>query len=294
MSLPSQVTAKIGRFQHNAAEKPQPYSNRMQTHVPEPLDIRIVAAALSAPERFSIELLDSCESTSTLLLDRAQQGAPSGSVVVCERQTAGRGRRGRSWLSAPGDSLTFSLLWRFPEDTPPPAGLSLAVGVAAARVLEGMGAAGVRLKWPNDILAGGAKLGGILIETLTSGGRHVAVIGIGLNVRLPPQIASAVDVAAGALDGVMPFAPSRNLLLAGLLDGLAAMLDEFARSGFAGLIEEWLARNAHAGQRVAILAEGAVPVEGRCAGVDADGALLLETATGLRRIVSGEVSLRPQ
>jgi BirA family biotin operon repressor/biotin-[acetyl-CoA-carboxylase] ligase len=190
--------------------------------------------------------------------------------------------------------LTFSLLWRFPEGTPPPAGLSLAAGVAVARTLEGLGAAGVRLKWPNDILAEGAKLGGILIETLSSGGRHVAVIGIGLNVRLPAHVASAIDGTAGALDAVMSYTLSRNLLLAALLDGLAAMLDEFARTGFAGQIEEWMARNAHAGQLVVILAEGAAPVEGRCAGVDADGALLLETATGLRRIVSGEVSMRPR
>lgn len=264
----------------------------MDTNAFEALDCEVIAAALRAPARFSLALLDNCASTSTLLLDRAQQGASSGSVVVCERQTAGRGRRGRSWLSAPGDSLTFSLLWRFPEGTPPPVGLSLAVGVAVARTLEGMGAAGVRLKWPNDILVDGAKLGGILIETLSSGGRHAAVIGIGLNVRLPREIAAAVDAPAGALEAVMPFAPSRNLLLAGLLDGLAAMLEEFARSGFAGLIEEWLARNAHAGQPVRLIAEGAAPVEGRCAGVDADGALLLETETGLRRIVSGEVSLR--
>ena len=266
----------------------------MQVNSSEPLSIQAIAAALAAPERFSIELLDSCESTSTLLLDRAQQDAPSGSAIVCERQTAGRGRRGRNWLSAPGDSLTFSFLWRFPAGMPPPAGLSLAVGVAVARVLEGMGAAGVRLKWPNDIFAGGAKLGGILIETLTSGGRHVAVIGIGLNVRLPEAIASAIDAPAGALDAVMPFAPSRNLLLAGLLEGLAEMIETFGQAGFPGFIEEWLARNAHAGQQVRILAEGAAPIEGRCAGVDADGALLLETATGLRRIVSGELSLRPK
>lgn len=283
------------QFQHNAETNPdEPLNHFMQAHSSEPLSSRVIAAALEVPARFSIEVLDSCESTSTLLLDRAQQGAPSGSVVVCERQTAGRGRRGRSWLSAPGDSLTFSLLWRFPEGMPPPVGLSLAVGVAVARTLEGLGAAGVGLKWPNDILADGAKLGGILIETLTAGGCHAAVIGIGLNVRLPDRIAAAVDVPAGALEAVMPFAPSRNLLLAGLLDGLAGLLDEFARTGFAGLIEEWMMRNAHAGQRVAILAEGVDPVEGCCAGVDADGALLLETATGLRRIVSGEVSLRPR
>jgi BirA family biotin operon repressor/biotin-[acetyl-CoA-carboxylase] ligase len=256
------------------------------------LNAGIVSAALEAAAPFRIEVLDSCESTSTLLLDRVHRNIPSGSVVVCERQTAGRGRRGRSWLSAPGDSLTFSMLWRFPAGMPPPAGLSLAVGVAVARALEGMGAAGVRLKWPNDILADGAKLGGILIETLSDGGTHVAVIGIGINVRLPGEIADSVDGVAGGLDAVMPYPPSRNLLLAELLKALAAMLAEFERTGFAGFVEEWLARNAHAGQLVSIHAEGAAPVEGRFAGVDADGALLLDAATGLRRIVSGEVSLR--
>lgn len=260
----------------------------------DPLDTAIIAAALSAPARFRIELLESCTSTNSVLLDRAQQGAPSGSVVVSERQSAGRGRRGRSWLSAPGDSLTFSLLWRFPADMPPPAGLSLAVGVATARVLEGVGAAGVQLKWPNDILAGRAKLGGILIETWSSAGRHVAVIGIGLNVRLSERIAAAVGDAAAALEAFMSFVPSRNLLLASLLDGLAAMLDEFARTGFAGLAEEWAARHAHAGQQVAVFAADGSCLEGRCAGVDADGALLLETAAGLRRIHSGDVSLRPR
>lgn len=264
----------------------------MTDRIFDPLNAEMISAALDFPSRFRIEVLDSCESTSTLLLERAHEEGRSGSVVACERQTSGRGRRGRSWLSAPGDSLTFSLLWRFPAGMPPPAGLSLAAGVAVARALEGMEAAGVRLKWPNDILADGAKLGGILVETLSSGGRHAAVIGIGLNVRLPREIADAIDTEAGALVSVMPYVPSRNLLLANLLKAMAAMLGEFEQGGFAGFVEEWLARNAHSGRLVSIHADGAAPVEGRCAGVDADGALLLDTGTGLRRIVSGEVSLR--
>jgi BirA family biotin operon repressor/biotin-[acetyl-CoA-carboxylase] ligase len=263
------------------------------TPIPEPLDDAVIAAALAGQAgRFRVEVLDTCPSTNSLLLERAQQGAPSGTVAVCERQTAGRGRRGRSWLSAPGDSLTFSLLWRFAAGMPAPAGLSLAVGVAVARVLEELGAAGVRLKWPNDILAGEAKLGGILVETLTAGGATAAVIGIGLNVRLPREIAAALPTAAAGLDSVMPFPPSRNLLLAELLKALAAMLEEFARAGFSGFIEEWLARHAYTGRLVRLLAEGAAPVEGRCAGVDADGALLLETDSGVRRMLSGELSLR--
>lgn len=264
----------------------------MQANPSEPLSAQVISAALHAPERFDISLLDSCESTSTLLLERAQQGAASGSVVVCERQTAGRGRRGRAWLSAPGDSLTFSLLWRFPSGMPPPMGLSLAAGVAVAQTLESMGAAGVKLKWPNDILSGRAKLGGILVETLSEGGRSAAVIGIGLNIHLPREIADAVGTEADALSSVMPYAPSRNLLLAHLLRALAAMLETFGSKGFAAFAEEWQARNAHAGQCVCILGEGAAPLEGRFAGVENDGALLLETAAGMRRVYSGDVSLR--
>ncbi len=285
----------------------------------EPLDAQVINAALGpAAPSFRVEVLDSCESSNTLLLDRVPQGAASGSVVACERQTAGRGRRGRSWLSAPGHSLTFSLLWRFsasgsderseqasPPSSgrglggrsssgrgPPLAGLSLAAGVAVARALEGMGAAGVRLKWPNDIVAADGKLGGILVETLSARGEQVAVIGIGLNVRLPRAIAEAAGVEAAALESVMPFAPSRNLLLANLLTELAGMLAEFGRAGFPAFIEEWLSRHAYTGRQVIILANGAPPIAGRCAGVDADGALLLETGAGVRRIVNGEVSLR--
>ncbi|HMM55147.1 MAG TPA: biotin--[acetyl-CoA-carboxylase] ligase [Candidatus Desulfobacillus sp.] len=273
--------------------KPSLESQRTGAPAHEPLDAGLVVAALAAPARFSLEILDSCASSNTLLIERAQHGAPSGSVVACERQTSGRGRRGRAWLSAPGASLTFSLLWRFPPGMPPPAGLSLASGVAVARALEGLGAAGIGLKWPNDILAGEAKLGGILVETLRAEGGHVAVIGIGLNLRLPPDIAAAVAAPAAALEAALPVLPSPSRLLAALLDSLALMLDEFARGGFSGVRAEWLARNVHEGRRVAILAEGAAAVEGRCAGVDADGALLLECGGGLRRILSGEVSLRP-
>ena len=265
----------------------------MRANTADPFNADVIAAALDKPARFRLEVIDRCESTNSLRRDAAQQGAPSGSVAVCEAQPAGRGRRGRGWLSAPGDSLTFSLLWRFPAGLSAPAGLSLAAGVAVARALEGLGAAGIGLKWPNDILADGAKLGGILVETVTVGVRHIAVIGIGLNLRLPRAIAEAVDVRAGSLDGVMPYTPSRNLLLAALLNALATTLEAFERVGFAGLADEWLARNVHAGQRVLILAEGAAPLEGRCAGVDTDGALLLDTPAGVRRVVSGDVTLRP-
>lgn len=257
----------------------------------ESLDTALVRAALGDEARtFRLDFLDTCGSTNTLLLERAQAGAPSGSVLACERQTAGRGRRGRAWCSAPGAGLTFSVLWRFPPETPL-SGLSLAVGVALARALENFGAAGIGLKWPNDVLAGGRKLAGVLIEMATAE-PGAMVIGVGLNVRLPRELDAAVRAQAAALDEVLAFPPSRNLLLARLLAELAGVLRDFARGGFAALRDEWLTRHALADADVRLSHDARVIAEGRCVGVDRDGALLLRTARGVERVISGELTLR--
>lgn len=226
-----------------------------------------------------IEWLEECDSTNTCLLERARLGVPSGSVLATRKQTGGRGRRGRSWVSAPGDSLTFSLLWRFTEGMPL-AGLSLAVGVAVADVIG----EGVQLKWPNDILQKGRKVGGILIELIGM----AAVIGIGLNLRLPDALPEEVRASAGALGSDL----SHEAWLAQLLPVLMDTLKKFERDGFSGLRERWFSLNAHADAWVRILSEGAPLLEGYCRGVDAEGALLLETTTGIQRVLSGDVSLR--
>lgn len=139
--------------------------------------------------RFDVDALDECDSTNSELMRRADRGAPSGTVIVADRQSAGRGRRGRQWLSSPEKSLTFSLLWRFPAKGAGLAGLSLAVGVGLVKGLESLGAAGIRLKWPNDVLFQSsdefAKLAGILIELCSDRRGMQAIIGIGLNL-LPP------------------------------------------------------------------------------------------------------------
>ncbi|MBP8162925.1 MAG: biotin--[acetyl-CoA-carboxylase] ligase, partial [Propionivibrio sp.] len=125
---------------------------------------RLQALLGDASGRFDVDSLAECASTNTELLVHAERGAPSGSVLVADRQTAGRGSRGRSWLASPEASLTFSVLWRFEGGLERMSGLSLAVGVAVVEALEACGAAGVKLKWPNDILHQDAKLGGILVE----------------------------------------------------------------------------------------------------------------------------------
>ncbi|MDP1732828.1 MAG: biotin--[acetyl-CoA-carboxylase] ligase [Sulfuritalea sp.] len=256
-----------------------------------PVTIAAIAAKLgAAARRFDIDVLPSCDSTNAVLLGRAEKGAPSGTVIITEEQTAGRGRRGRTWFSSPGDSLTFSLLWRFAPGTAP-AGLSLAVGVAVARAMSKIGAGDAALKWPNDILRDGRKLGGILVE-LVPGAPHAAVIGIGINLRLPAGMPDEVRAASAALDANGD-APDANDLYAALLGELLSTLDTFGTMGFAAIRPEWMTRHAFQDARISISSDFGPPREGICRGVDADGALLLDIDGRIERILSGEVSLRP-
>ena len=251
------------------------------------LDLATLSQALGANAcRFDAELLPVCASTNAELIARAEAGAPSGSVVIAASQTAGRGRRGRTWLSAPGDSLTFSLLWRFAPGTMPLC-LSLAAGLALAHALTKLGAGRTALKWPNDVLKDDKKLAGILVE-LVPGATHAAVIGLGLNLRLPAALPAEVRETAAALD--MPV--DANSLLAAILAELRTVLDIFAATGFAGLRADWGALDAFQDLPVRLLSDFAPPRDGICRGVDVDGALLLETDGCIERILSGEISLR--
>lgn len=258
------------------------------------LDEAALHAGLGAhAQAFRPELLDACASTNTLLLERARLGAPSGSVIACELQSAGRGRRGNSWQSGLGGSLTFSLLWRFAQGAAGLSGLSLAAGVAVARALASSGAADVQLKWPNDLLHAGRKLGGILIELHgDSPDSTAAVIGIGLNVRVPEVLRDSIAQPVTDVASLCEALPSRNLLLAVTLVKLGQVLDQFSAHGFASLREEWTARHAHQGKAVTLSSADGKTITGIAAGVAEDGALLLETARGVERIVSGELSLR--
>ncbi len=256
-----------------------------------PIAVAEIAARLGpAARRFDIDVLPRCASTNAVVLGRAEAGAPSGTVVIAEEQTAGRGRRGRTWFANPGDSLTFSLLWRFAPGTAP-AGLSLAVGVAVARALQAIGAGEAALKWPNDILKKGRKLGGILVE-LVADAPHSAIIGIGVNLRIPAGMPEDVRATSAAI-GAPGVAVDANQVLAALLGELLVTLDSFAAGGFAAIRADWLARHAFQDTLVRLSTDFAPPIEGICRGVDTDGALLLEVDARVERILSGEVSLRP-
>lgn len=238
-----------------------------------------------------IELLDECDSTNARLAARAAAGAPSGTALACELQRAGRGRRGRSWYSGLGTSLTFSLLWRFERGAGALGGLSLAVGVACIRAFRALGLDDVALKWPNDLVRGDGKLGGILIElTGDALGPTVAVIGIGVNVRIPEGARRAIGQPVADLSGAR--APSRNALLGELLAALAAALPVFARQGFGPFRGEWLRHHAYHGRRVRLIVPPRRTVEGVATDIADDGALVVATRSGVERFHSAEVSLR--
>lgn len=258
-----------------------------------PIDAASLKTALGAhARRFMLDLRPSCASSNTLLLEAAEQGAAHCTVLVCAEQTGGRGRRGRVWHSVSGGSLTFSLLWRFMPGSPPPMGLSLAVGVAVAQALEALGARGVALKWPNDLLLDGAKLGGILVELVPGAGAIPgAVIGIGLNLHLPAGFGAAADYPVADLAAAFPALPAPDVLLARILIELYEVLTRFTALGFAAARDAWIARNAFQGAQVHLQAEHQ-SWQGKCLGVDSDGALLLQTTEGVQRVLSGDVSLR--
>ncbi len=241
---------------------------------------------------FDIEILPQAASSNTLLLQRAGLGAaatPGGSVLAVELQTAGRGRLGRTWHSGLGSALTFSLLWRFDCGLNALSGLSLAVGVAIARTLNGLGVREVQLKWPNDVLTEQGKLGGVLIEAQGDMlGPSTVVIGIGLNCSLPERLLDQIDQPAAALDEICRDMPTRSRLLAVLLRELAGALRQFAQHGFAAFGDEWERYHIHQDRPVQLrMADGSVTT-GIARGVSASGELCLETADGIRQFNSGE------
>lgn len=241
-----------------------------------------------------LEVVDEIESTSTRLLEMAAGGAPSGTCLAAEWQSAGRGRRGRSWVSSLGGSLTFSLLWRFERGAGHLAGLSLAVGVAVARALAARGVERVQVKWPNDVVADFRKLAGILVET--SGemqGPSVAVIGVGVNYRLAARTLDQIDQPVTDVAHCASPVPSRSDLLAELLVQLAAVLAEFEVHGFAAVRDAWRAMHAYQGRRVRVIPPRDAPFDAEVADVAADGALVVALADGrTASLSSAEISLR--
>jgi BirA family transcriptional regulator, biotin operon repressor / biotin---[acetyl-CoA-carboxylase] ligase len=223
-------------------------------------------------------------------------GAPH--LLFAELQTAGRGRRGREWLAPFGSGLTFSIAWSFAEWPADLSALGLALGVCVVDALRALGAVEVALKWPNDIVHGHAKLGGLLLQMRSeAGGPACVVAGLGLNLDLPAHArsvlaapgATPVTDLAHACDGPLP---GRVEVAARVAGSMLQGLQQFAGAGFAPFADDWARFDSLRDARVTVLRhDGAL--EGIARGADSDGALRVETAAGmLERVHAGDVSLR--
>jgi BirA family biotin operon repressor/biotin-[acetyl-CoA-carboxylase] ligase len=256
------------------------------------LDAALISEALSPECRGllkGVTILESVDSTNRWLAERSSDPE----VCFAEFQSAGRGRRGRSWVSPYAANLYLSLSWRFDEWPPGFTALGMVTAIAAVRALESLGLPDVRIKWPNDLVAAGRKLGGVLIDIQGEPpGATRAVIGLGLNVRMPAAAAQDIDqpwMDLATLAEGSP--PERNAVAAALVESLVAAMQEFRTLGFAAFAAEWQALDLVAGKAVALHSHDQT-VTGVAAGVDEQGALLLKTPQGLKRFVSGDLSLR--
>lgn len=260
----------------------------------ERLDVARIRAALAPEARGThLALLTQTDSTNTQLI--AADAALDPQACFAERQTAGRGRRGRDWISPFGANLYGSIAWTFTAWPARLTALPLAMAVALARVVAEAGLPEVGIKWPNDLHVGGKKLAGILIEPRgEAGGSCRVVVGVGLNLAMSPAQATAVTQPwtslADALAARGQPLPSRNLLAARLVSELSAALGQFAAYGFAPFAPEWQRRDLLAGREVRV--DAVPPLTGMAGGVDADGGLIIETATGRQIVHAGDVSVR--
>ncbi len=264
----------------------------------ELLDREHILAGLTGRTRLLVRRLDVysvLDSTNRYLMVGAREGWISGAVCLAEQQTAGRGRQGRSWLTPFGASLAYSLLWRFAGPPEALSGLSLATGLAVTRVLKRIGVGEVGLKWPNDVWWRGRKLGGILLESGGSAGDFYVVAGVGLNLALPVEEAVVIDQPWVDLQEILGVEPiSRNALAAALISELVETFHDFQQGGFADLAAEWAQFDHVAGRPVSLHLPNAI-VTGIARGVDATGALLLESADGgVKPYIGGEIRLRVQ
>jgi BirA family biotin operon repressor/biotin-[acetyl-CoA-carboxylase] ligase len=244
-----------------------------------------------------VDVLLTVDSTNRFVYDSADLNAGKALLCVAEIQNAGRGRRGRSWVAPFGSGICMSVGWQFQEAPPTFSALSLAAGIAVARALHRFGANDVGLKWPNDLVCKGRKLGGILVEMRgESGGPATVVIGIGVNVHMPSAARLALAEQQAALiadvhEILRERTPTRNVLIAAITDELVSMLPVFATSGFEPFHDDWRRLDTLEHAPIKVI-NGADTTLGTACGVDADGTLLVDVNGELRRFVSGEVSVR--
>jgi len=271
----------------------------------ELLESELIVAQLrgvASAQLSNLEIFKTIDSTNKYAREKAELGPSSGTVILAEQQTAGRGRRGKTWVSPFAANIYLSVVWDFEQGAQALEGLSLAIGVAVKRALITHGIEDVQLKWPNDIYISGKKLGGILLEMIGDpAGQCSVIIGVGINVAMPVDQAADIDqewtdvrtaIRDQQRDTKEATQQSKNHLTSALISEIITLLSDFQAQGFSAYRDEWQAADAFYGQPATI----STPVQsitGIVRGVEPNGALRLELDDGkIETFIGGELSLR--
>lgn len=260
------------------------------------IDAALLRGALADSSTAKIDDLDlfaSIASTNSHLLAKTPPRSGRAHVALADQQTAGRGRQDRRWLSPPDAGLCLSMAYTFAARPDELSSLTLATGVGIVNALLELKVQGLRLKWPNDIVALDGKLGGVLTEVHSRGGASVTVVtGVGLNLALPEDFDAGVDSSWAQrpvdLRALLPTLPSRELVAATLINHLCLTMDVFADQGFEAFAGEWRQYDWLRGKAIAIDTSGR-QVNGTAVGVDANGALLVDADGARMRVLSGSI-----
>ncbi len=262
-----------------------------------PLSRTAIEQALGLADSVRVEVVEQTGSTNDDLLEVARLAAPEKPAVrAALHQFAGRGRHGRRWHDARGRALLFSVMTFWQQDPAAASAVTLACGISVAEALRERGIE-AKLKWPNDLLLSGRKLGGILTElAFDSQARASLVVGVGLNLCLDPETRVAIDQPAAALDERIVEArlsSEREVWIAQLARAVLDAIERFAREGFAPFRERFEGLFAYTGRPVVLMQAGLPTLTGVPVGIDGEGRLLLSTDAGVQAVASGELSLRP-
>lgn len=241
-----------------------------------------------------LQVFDAIDSTNAEAIRRMQSGQEASQLIVARSQTAGRGRRGRQWLSPLDGGIYLSLTRAFDQPIMQLQGLSLVTALAVLDTLLSLKLEGVQVKWPNDLLVGGRKLAGILLETCNNATQNIIVFGIGINLALPQEVQAGLDRPATDLSRELGRAVNTTELLVELVNNWRQKLALYNSDGFQPFVDQWNQFDRYREAAIDII-NGKTRTSGIGRGVDASGALLLETATGMKTINGGEVfpSVRP-
>jgi len=233
---------------------------------------------------------DEIASTNSFMLSHTTE-LKNGDVCVAEYQSAGRGRRGRTWVSPYGHHLYFSLFWTFPQGMAQAMGLSLVVACTLVEVLKSFGVENIGVKWPNDIYLDNKKLAGILIEMSGQADSQCQlIIGVGVNMAMSEEQGKGIDQPWSDLSELVDM-PDKTALVIELQKQLKRDIQLFEREGLVAFKARWQAADLFYGREIRLLM-GEKSVEGICRGVDEQGAVLLETVDGVQAFIGGEISLR--